>query len=97
MKQLTLGLLLMTDLRPLTLAAVCGLGVEGGWGTGVENREASSSSYGLWARGWGMLLPLVIFPTKYLMSEIWSEDMLSFSKCMSRVVDSRGGGGGTER
>ena len=85
----------MTDLRPLTLAAVCGLGVEGGWGAGVENREASSSSYGLLARGWGMLLSLVILPTKYLISGICSEERVSWSRCMSRVVESRGGG--TER
>lgn len=41
----------MTDLRPLTLADVLGLGVEGGRGVGVENREECSSSYGLFARG----------------------------------------------
>ena len=33
---LTLGLLLIVDLRPLTFLAVIGLGVAGGWGTGVE-------------------------------------------------------------
>ena len=33
---LTLGLLLIVDLRPLTFVAVLGLGVEGGRGTGVE-------------------------------------------------------------
>ena len=33
---LTLGLLLIVDLRPLTFVAVLGLGVEGGCGTGVE-------------------------------------------------------------
>ena len=95
--QLTFGLLLMTGLRLLALAAVCGLGVEGGWGTGDENREASSSSYGLFGRGWGTLLPLVILPTMYLILGIWSEERLSWSKCMLRVVERRGGGGGTER
>lgn len=33
---LTLGLLLIVDLRPLTLLEVLGLGVVGGRGTGVE-------------------------------------------------------------
>ena len=40
-----------------------------------------------------MLLPLVIFPTKCFMSEICSEERFSLSKCMSSVMDSRGGGG----
>ena len=94
---LTLGLFLIVDRRPLTFVAVLGLGVEGGRGTGVEYREESSSSYGLLARRGGMLLPLVIFPTKCLMSEIWSVERLSLSKCMSSVMESRGGGGGTVR